>query len=108
MAVSGDGAWATTVDAQGWITVIDLGSGDADSTLDLLADWRGSVAMSPDDRVVAVAGRNSDVIFLRPESSSIERVSVGGAPIRSLVFSKDGNTVFAGAEDGTIRTLPVD
>jgi WD40 repeat protein len=66
--------------------------------------WR--IALHPEQKVVALAGRTGEVILLEwPDGKEIVRRRLHRAPIRAMAVDPDRNLLFTASEDRVIQAL---
>jgi WD40 repeat protein len=61
------------------------------------------VALSPDGTALAAAGKDQRVLLLADPDSKPEFLIGHGAPVQSVAFSDDAQTLFSASQDGAIR-----
>jgi WD40 repeat protein len=82
----------------------DIGSRSARATLRGHYGGVSSVAISPDDKTIASAGRDGTIKLWDLESGEEKTTLTGHAAwVTSVAFSPDGRTLISGSEDGTVR-----
>lgn len=123
VAVDAAGAWAVTVSDDKTARVWAVASGAAGPVLRVPISEAGqsaegqlqAVAITPDGRLVAVAGRsgrtwagsNQVYVFERASGRLLRRIDTGSAlPVVTLALSPDGRVLAAGlGEDGGLKTF---
>jgi len=103
LAVAGDGDLIVTA-GEGGGRVWDVARGAPTLELETGSVDLETVALSPDDRLVALGGRDGTVwIRELPSGSLLAKSSVHTERIASLAFSPDGELLASGSWDGTVR-----
>jgi WD40 repeat protein/DNA-binding SARP family transcriptional activator len=102
LAASPDGRRVAFVDTDGIVRLVDPRTGHVVRELGGASRGARVLAFSRDGSRVA-AGEASTVLVWRTDGSGLpERYDVQGGRVTSAAWSKDGSTLAAGSEDGTV------
>ncbi|HMF11310.1 MAG TPA: sigma-70 family RNA polymerase sigma factor, partial [Gemmataceae bacterium] len=101
VVITRDGKTLLASHEDGGVRAWDLTTGRLQYALPAKEREDGVLALSPDGKVLAKAGR-SGIQFWDVEKHELLR-QFGAHGVTSLAFTSDGKTVVAGGEDGTVR-----
>jgi WD40 repeat protein len=102
---SGDGRRLFTASADQTIRRWDVATGAARILIEHLAD--PVLALSPDDRVLAVSGDGGRVLLVDPETGSERRIGGHQGLVYRLAFGPDGATLASAGRDHAVRLWSV-
>lgn len=112
IAMSPDGKWAASGDANDRVVLWELGAEVKQRRLKQHDDRIESLAFSPDGRWLASTGKDRQVVVWRltskhPEDDPI--VLTGHtASVGELAWSTDGKWLYSGDNDGAVRAWPIE
>ncbi len=100
-----DGKSLVTGSVDRSLRVWDVASRQVRVAIEGLPNWVEGLAVSPDGRWIASAGKGSNDVLLHDLNTGEQQFRLGGhlALVRALAFSPDGKTLATGGDDGTLR-----
>ena len=107
MAYSPDGTLFAAGGTIG-IWIYDAQTGEELKLLTERIDGAGTVAFSPDNKLLANDGNNGTILLWDPHTEKLKTTLTGHSEgVRSVTFSPDGKTLVSGGDDETIRLWDV-